>query len=219
MAEPTAELNQLRLIARMKAGSTYAKILDEVLGYTFMVRSWTKVPTSGSAVAFFGPFGAEWDVRYQEGNLANIVHELTHIAAYLGYENDFLCWPPTGKLKPARVYSRVNETGYVSNQEALQTPEPSELEPLMDMGQRIKACVAGAGLNKDKSAQVIAKMDQGMGQFGCVEFDPCVNNVLGWLVEWGYPKKPNFFTNGNNQLYEAVELVAYAQYKRRTGKS
>ncbi|CAN7199558.1 hypothetical protein [Duganella sp. Dugasp56] len=220
MTEPTAELNQLRELSRARAGSTYAKIINELMAHVFLVKSWTKVSTSGSAVPVYTQFGAEYDVRYQEGNLANIVHELTHMACYISYDNDFLCWHPTARVKPARTYSRAGGTGYVTNQEALQAPEKDALAPLLILGQQIKACIAGSDLSATKKKMVVDKMEYGTTMYAGVEFDPCVNNVLGWLVEWGYPKRPSLFTSRNaNQLFNAVEQVAYEQYKKRTGKT
>jgi hypothetical protein len=103
MSKPTIELNQLRLLAQTQAGTTYAKIIEEVLSYVFLVRSWKKVPTSGCAIPHYTPFGAEYEVWYQEGNLANIVHELTHIACHVGYDNNFLCYHATD-AKSIRKY-------------------------------------------------------------------------------------------------------------------
>ncbi len=215
MSKPVAEINRLRRIAQERRDTVYSDIIEEVLGYVFQVREWTKVATSGSATPYWGPFGAEYDVRYQEGNLANIVHELTHIACYVGYDNDFLCWPPTGRVKPARTYSAGADIGFVTNQEQLQFPEMDQLEPLLNMGQRIKACVPTSPLTADQQRQVMDKMQYGTGMFGGVEFDPCVNNVLGWLIEWGYPRKGSWFSRANNQLFTVTEQVARAQYEKR----
>jgi hypothetical protein len=215
MAKPTIELQQLKSLATRHSGKAYGKVLTEILPYAGQVVEWKKVSTSGSVVYFLKGYGNEFVVTYQEGNLANIVHELTHIAAFEGYDNDMNNYRPTTKVKPERI---VDDNGHVTNAFDRQAPDMTACVPLGQIMSRVAAANTGSSLSKEQKAMVKTKTDYATGQ-PHVEFDTCVNHILSYMVGWGFPKSTGFFNNNStgNALFRLVEQVALDRHNLRTG--
>jgi hypothetical protein len=201
----------------MHAGTVYGKVLKEVLRWTPAVQEWKAVPTSGSVMYFIKMASVDFVVTYQTGNLANIVHELTHIAVFLGYDNDMCNYPPTDKVKPARI---LDGNGFVKNAFERQAPDGTAIAPLGTLMNRIAAAASGSSLNKQQKAMIKVKTDYATGQ-PHIEFDTCVNHILAYMVDWGYPKKTNIFGSNNtgNALFRLVESIALDRHKLRTGQT
>jgi hypothetical protein len=89
-----ADLAKLTRLASIAKPNTALKlILQEAVGASGKVGRWESVTTSGSAVARYDPKTAavtSYDVRYQYGDLGNLVHELTHVAVNEAYGQDFV---------------------------------------------------------------------------------------------------------------------------------
>ncbi|TMO57389.1 hypothetical protein CWC18_18740 [Pseudoalteromonas aurantia] len=69
-------------------------VINEVLAVTPLVIDWINVQTSGSAVCRYKPDNVrQYEVRYQFGNIGNLVHELTHVAVNESYNLDFINYP------------------------------------------------------------------------------------------------------------------------------
>lgn len=216
MTKPTAELNELRAQAQRMSATTYGKVLNEILPFANVVVEWKQVQTSGSVMYFLKSYGTEYVLAYQTGNIANIVHELTHIAVFEGYDNDMNNYPPTAKVKPPR---RIDSNGFVQNAFDRQAPDMAAVAPLGDIINRIAAAAAASDLSKQQKAQIKVKTDYANGQ-PHIEFDTCVNHILSYMVGWGFPKKVGFFGahNSGNALFRLVDSVALERHKLRTGQ-
>ncbi|WP_294765504.1 hypothetical protein [uncultured Rhodoferax sp.] len=225
MATPQVELDALKRIMNARINSTYGKILAEVLGYVDLVDQWTVVPTSGSVAPKIKQGTTVYEVKYQSGNLANIVHELTHIAVYEGYANNMLNYLPTAKdlAKPAKI---LTASGYIQNQFDLQAPDKNADEPLSATMSIIAALAQGSNMGKAHKDMVKVKTDYAIGQ-PHIEFDTCINHILAYMVEWGYPKTIGYVKRkvsmshfgSANALFTKVEAVARERYQLRTGNT
>jgi hypothetical protein len=164
-------------------------------------------------------------MKYQSGNLANIVHELTHIAVYEGYANNMLNYTPTDKdkKKAGRV---LTPSGYIQNQFDLQAPDDAACEPLVATMATIDSLARSSNMGQQHKEMVKVKTDYARGQ-PHIEFDTCINHILAYMVEWGYPKSVGIIkraVNGAyfgsaNALFSKVESVALERYRLRTGKA
>ena len=223
MALPKAEIDALTIIKNQRVGSPYGKILEELLGYVDLVFEWVPVPTSGSVAPIQKDGTMRYIVKYQQGNLANIVHELTHVAVYEGYENNMLNYPPTAKdlAKPAKIFTG---SGYVQNQFDLQSPDIAGDGPLSARMGQIAALSLNTNMGKVHKDMVKVKTDYALGA-PHIEFDTCVNHILAYMVEWGYPKTVSYIKRtvnsahfgSANALYARVEALALERYQLRTG--
>jgi len=99
-------------------------ILKEVLALTPSVVDWINVQTSGSAVCRYKPNNIrQYEVRYQIGNLGNLVHELTHVAINESYGLDFINYPNWSALNlPERD---LDTLGRCKNEDIRQTKQMS----------------------------------------------------------------------------------------------
>ncbi|CAB3780691.1 hypothetical protein [Pararobbsia alpina] len=225
MAKPVADLAALQILAGQYAGRTYGKVLSEVLAYVDAVETWKEVPTGGSIVPFQRQGGSRYICEYQKGNLANIVHELTHIAVYEGYGNDMLNYLPTAKdaNKPAAV---LGTGGYVSNLSLRQLPDNAAMAPLEATMQGIAALCAGSNMGKAHKEMVQVKTTYA-ATLPHLEFDTCINHILAYMVGWGYPKTISFIKTkigsshfgSANALFSQVERVALQRHQLRTGQA
>jgi hypothetical protein len=214
----TAEdLAKLRRMASVAAPGVLKDVFDEVVMVLPLVDSWTPVPTSGSAVCRYTPQGHKYDVRYQIGNLGNLVHELVHVAVNEAYGLDFLNYAnPQARNVPDRD---ISEKGYCKNEEARQTKEMDQAKNQQNL-QKLTDLIAWAEksmeLKPEQRDEVVKKLKYGQ-MSPQKEYDTVITHVLVWLFEWGYPiantapgKKPVV-----NALYEEVEKAVRAALDER----
>jgi len=115
------DLAKLRRLSNVVNGPLKL-ILNEVLALTPLVVEWINVQTSGSAVCRYKPNNIrQYEVRYQIGNLGNLVHELTHVAINESYGLDFINYPNWSALNlPERD---LDTLGRCKNEDIRQTKQ------------------------------------------------------------------------------------------------
>jgi hypothetical protein len=81
---------------------------NRTLAITAQVLEYVYQPTSGSAVSRYDPAVPHnrqgWVIYYQNGNLVNLVHELTHAVTHQQYETDGITYA-SNKAVTARTYT------------------------------------------------------------------------------------------------------------------
>ena len=216
----TSDLAKLRQLSNVVHGPLRF-VLMEVLALTPLVIDWINVNTSGSAVCRYStdPLGKTrrtYEVRYQFGNLGNLVHELTHVAVNESYGLDFINYPNWHVADvPARTLDLL---GRCTNEELRQGKQMSTAmnTDKLDTLQRIKAWSdAATELSIEQRNDIGNKLVYGMMN-PHKESDTVLNQVLVWLFEWGYPtigryrKKPVV-----NALLEELSTVVKNTYDVR----
>jgi len=197
-------------------------ILKEVLALTPSVVDWINVQTSGSAVCRYKPNNIrQYEVRYQIGNLGNLVHELTHVAINESYGLDFINYPNWSALNlPERD---LDTLGRCKNEDIRQTKQMSHEMNMVktDILMRIQSWSnASHELNQEQKKEISDKLVYGMIN-PQKESITVLNQILVWLFEWGFP------INGQhknkpivNALYEELSLVVKQAYlERQKGKT
>jgi len=197
-------------------------ILKEVLALTPSVVDWINVQTSGSAVCRYKPNNIrQYEVRYQIGNLGNLVHELTHVAINESYGLDFINYPNWSALNlPERD---LDTLGRCKNEDIRQTKQMNHAmnSAKTDILMRIKAWSdASTELSQEQKKEISDKLVYGMIN-PQKESITVLNQILVWLFEWGFPivghhkNKPIV-----NALYEELSLVVKNAYlERQKGKT
>ena len=216
----TEDLSKIERLGDMVASPALRAVLKEVHPLAQLVVLWQNVPTSGSAVCRYniGAGTRSYEIRYQYGDIGNLVHELTHVAVNEAYELDFINYSSPNWNSPTLPARQYDTVGHCTNEDARQTR-------LMDGGwnskvsaeaQNILMWTNASGLPSDLKNKIAQKVQF----YTCVmphkEFDTVINQILVWLFEWGYPiinyrgKKPVA-----NALFEEVERSVNRAYQRR----
>jgi hypothetical protein len=203
-------------------GQTMRAIYAEVNMLVPLVTEWVKVPTSGSAVCVYANGGATrtYKVKSQWTNVGNLVHELTHIAVNEAFGRDFINYRNVrlGNV-PDRVYTA---SGFAANEADRQMKFMKEEENV-----KIQAIISKlktmarvspkkGGMQAEATTDVQSKLDYAFGM-PQTEFHTCINQILVWLTEWGYPsighkkgKEP-----AANLFYYEIEKVAAKNWWER----
>jgi len=213
------DLAKLNQTAQVLASGTLRNIVNEVQAVTPLVVAWTPVNTSGSAVCRYNENtgGRQYEVRYQIGDIGNLVHELTHVAVNESYGLDFVNYPNAhAKDVPARD---LDAHGRCKNEESRQTKQmaPARNNKNIQTLQTLQLWASKATeLKPDQRKQVGDKLTYGMMN-PQKEYDTVINQVLVWLFEWGYPIKGASPTKKPvvNALYEEIEKAAKTAYEER----
>src|SRR5579862_1937551 len=119
------DLAQLRAYIDRVTTLPFRAMLQEVYDKSALVDEWAIVATSGSAVCRYttvlGKEVRKYTVRYQSGNIGNLVHELTHVSVNESYLLDFINYPNKNAVGvPPRVLS---PKGFCTNEEERQIKE------------------------------------------------------------------------------------------------
>ncbi|SFC12771.1 hypothetical protein [Pseudoalteromonas denitrificans] len=217
VAQDLAKLRQLSNVVN----GPLRLVLVEVLELTPLVIDWINVNTSGSAVCRYQANNIrKYEVRYQFGNLGNLVHELTHVGINESYGLDFINYPNWSALNvPERSLDAI---GRCLNEAERQTKQMNHAmnDNKINILTRIKAWSdAATELTPEQKYEISNKLVYGMMN-PQKESDTVLNQVLVWLFEWGFPmighhsKKPVV-----NALYEELSAVVKNAYlERQKGK-
>ncbi|MBT5019907.1 MAG: hypothetical protein HON04_14320 [Planctomicrobium sp.] len=215
------KMDRISIVAKL--GTPLKLILQEVSALTSKVDVWTIVPTSGSAVCKYHVGTGKpnkYEVRYQQGNIGNLVHELIHVAVNEAYEQDFVNYPnPTAKTSPKMKDRTYDAAGHCTNEFDRQTAfmNAGENGKIADsLTELTRWANTSTELTLQQRSDITAKFNYGM-QWPMKEYDTVITQVLVWLHEWGYPrlvpdtdKKP--IVNG---FFEELEKAVKAAYDRR----
>ncbi len=214
-ATDLAKLNQLKNIL---APGTLKNVLLEILPLANQVVSWVNVATSGSAVCRYNTVTGirQYEVRYQFGDLANLVHEMTHVAVNESYGLDFINYPNRNASNvPARQYDALGRCTNEALRQAKQMDHNKNAANIQIL-QGLQAWANAANeLTLTQKSQITSKLGYGMIN-PQTECDTVLNQILVWLFDWGFPitghsiKKPIV-----NALYEEIEKAAAKVYEQR----
>lgn len=170
-------------------GMPLQMVLAEVVALYPKILTWTTVPTSGSAVCHYDKDGKAtgYDIRYQIGNMGNMVHELIHVAVNEAYGLDFVNYANPAAKPPDRTYDSV---GRCTNEDVRQTKSMSDAgnktagDSLAALSRWANAAME---LTLQQRTDIVAKFGYGQ-QWPMKEYDTVITQVLVWLHEWKYPK-------------------------------
>jgi hypothetical protein len=216
-----ADLDKLaRLSAVAKPNGALRLILLEAVDASKKVGQWTNVATSGSAVARYDPktgVARSYDVRYQFGDVGNLVHELTHVAVNEAYKQDFVNYRNAAANPPAPEY---DAEGRRKNEQLRQAKWMNDGSNQLMIGElaMLLGLATGSGMQPSQVSKVTEKLRYGQMN-PHIEHDTVINQILVWMFEWGYPAvvAPGSRAPAANQFYDAVEKAALAAYQRRRG--
>lgn len=211
------DLAKLRRLNSMVSGPLKF-VINEVLEFTPLVVDWVNVQTSGSAVCRYKTTNVrQYEVRYQFGNIGNLVHELTHIAVNESYNLDFINYPNRASaVLPDR---ELDILGRCKNEDERQTKQMSQSmnAAKSEILMRIKGWVdASTELSQAQKSDISNKLIYGMIN-PHKESDTVLNQVLVWLFEWGFPVTGQYVNKPVvNALYEELSTVVKDAHLERT---
>lgn len=176
-------------------------VLEEVSGLSGRIVAHSHIPTSGNAISRYYPAGhaqasqrAGWEIRYQDGNIGNLVHELTHAVTHRQYETDGVTYL-SNNVVPVRTFTRgvgpIN-LAYCNNEELRQT---GFMIPASDRWQstnllRLQLWLArDNGMTLQQKETCREKLQYGINNI-YREYDTIINQILVWLYEWGFYPLP-----------------------------
>ncbi|KAF7769735.1 hypothetical protein PCIT_a2627 [Pseudoalteromonas citrea] len=192
-------------------------IISEVLAITPLVIDWINVQTSGSAVCRYKPDNVrQYEVRYQFGNIGNLVHELTHVAVNESYNLDFINYSNRASIDlPDR---ELDILGRCKNEDLRQTKQMSQSmnTTKSDILMRIKGWTdASTELSQIQKSEISNKLIYGMIN-PHKEADTVLNQILVWLFEWGFPITGQYINKPIvNALYEELSSAVKAAHLER----
>jgi hypothetical protein len=215
--QDVAKLRQLSQIVAEPLRS----VLNEIIPLLPSVVLWIPVDTSGSAVCRYRPNNVrQYEVRYQIGDIGNLVHEMTHVAVNEAYGLDFVNYPNWHGLNvPAR---RLDAEGRCINEADRQTRQMSNA-----MNEQVGATLASLKgwaeaskeLSDNQRMEVTNKLVYGMMN-PQKESDTVMNQILVWLFEWGFPISGNHAQKPVVNAFheELCKAVKSAYQARQDGK-
>jgi hypothetical protein len=211
------DLEELAKIRDVDSGSTFGKILAEVLGVVPKIQSWKSVPTSGYVVKQNDEDvdGRRYLVAYQAANddpplrYGNLVHELTHAAVDQAYDREFVDYvADVSHKKRAATAEEWEAKGYAKENEYLLSywSSPEYNDHLTGILVRLSSAADDSGLPKDQVDRIKNALMYG-SRSPATEFDTVVNQSLTWMHMWGVHR--------TNAFFKQVEDVAEDARARR----
>lgn len=218
-ATDLSNVNQMQVT--LSAGALKS-VLSEVIPLASKVLDWTHVPTGGSAVCRYNPksVNREYEIKYQSGDIGNMVHELVHVAVNEAYGRDFINYVNDSASKvPARTLDAV---GRCTNEDIRQT---KQMDPGANNanGTSLEALQGWAAAALELSVQQRSEIDAKL-LYGRMnpqkEYDTVITQVLVWLVQWGYPVIGHQGTKPVvNALFEELSAAVEKAYNARKNAS
>lgn len=213
--------NLLIMEQALPMGNALRNVLAEVRAISAHVLEHVHQATSGTAISRYDPAGAHarrgWVIKYQDGNLGNLVHELTHAVTHQQYETDGVTYL-SNNIAAARTYT----AGFPCAGQMLAYCDNEELR---QMQFRIQAAEDWMTTNTNRLyrwarrfglSQVELDRCAERRSYGVIniqrEYDTLINHMLVWLYEWGYyplPAMPNPPAPSFARYLEAAVAEAY----------
>lgn len=214
-AADLAKLDRVAAIAN--PNGALAQILAEARRAAKKVQGWTDVPTSGSAFCYYDPKTGnplKYDVRFQFGDLANMVHELTHISVNESYRRDFVNYKSTATVPKATYDAKGACTNEADRQ--LKWTDFNEHMARVNKLQQLSALAQNSSLSTEQKDKVVKQFAYGVA-WASREYDTVLNQILVWMYDWGYPALVDSKSSAPsaNALYDALEQAVMAAYKAR----
>jgi hypothetical protein len=216
------DLNNLQLMINALApGNVLRNVLTEVQALVPRIHSWEYVPTSGSSVTRFDFHPVRYEIRYQEGNLGNLVHELTHSRVNEAYDQDYIDYYNPTAHPSARTLT--GDGRYCTNEAERKAQWRDEAQEtwLRQQLLNLHGHVNGAGLTAQQGVDVRERMQYGSQWQASWEHDTVINQTLVWFFQWGYPipvvgPAP---PPPQNVFYNHLQAVVNDAYTRRTTRT
>ena len=213
------ELQKLKQLSTfINPNNPLKPVLEQLKQMVHMVTKWEYVSTSGSAVCrYLG--GRTYEIRYQEGNLGNLVHELIHVAVNEAYDQDVINYPTNRTIDvPDRV---INANGYCTNEERRQIAfmDRDWINRLSVNLSNLIDLVTHSEIASTEKKLIIEKLKYGMMN-PHKEYDTVITQILVWLVQLGYPiitlPKTSSKTYQANIFYDRLEFYVREAYNLRS---
>lgn len=150
-------------------------------------------------------------MRYVAGDIANLVHELTHISVNEAFDQDFVNYlnPAAGVTVPVPARN-LGPTGFAANtadRELSWRHGAADKERwLLEMLRRLDSWADDPELLPENIRQVKEKLRYGMTNV-TKEYDPVINQILVWLHNWGLVQ--------GNVFYDKVAAAVFDAHLRR----
>ncbi len=206
----------------LPVGNALRRVLKEVRAISAHVLVHELQPTSGTAISRYVPASPHkrqgWQLKYQEGNLGNLVHELTHAVTHQQYETDGITYA-SNKIVAPRTYTKgfpcgvAGSLAYCDNEELRQGQFRDQAAESWMEGNtnRLYRWAKTFGLDQAQLARCAERRVYGVANIQR-EYDTLINQMLVWLYEWGFyplPMLPNPPAPGFARYLEAAVVEAY----------
>ena len=186
------DFKDLRTLERdLKPEYSLKRIITEALAQAQYAKSWTDTHgVGGSATARFKAGACDgFDVKYSYGDIGNLVHELTHIAAFRSYKRDFVGYR-SDKVTACRAdYKWDGAAVYALNMGDRMAgwADPKWQSKFLDHLSTLRAGVTTSGLPEAQKKQISEKISYAYSAYVDFEYETVLNQILTWLHLWGYP--------------------------------
>ena len=214
-----ADSAQLRNVAA-GARMPLRQIIQEVLAVVPRVRAFTNNPGHKYCTVYYDQVTKQpthYTINYEDGDLGNLVHELTHVRCNEVYALDSLNYVSPNRNAtdlPDRV---LLADGRCQNEQERhhKLRDPAKDVLLATQAQQISAWANAANELSAEQKQKIVNQIMYLSGKPFMEFDTVMNQILVWLHEWGWPQAYTGAKPVANALYEEVEKIVAYQYRRR----
>lgn len=200
-------------------------VLQEVLAASSKVSVWENKPMAYAKTIFKDGAVDSYLVSYNAGDIAQLAHELTHVAVNEKYKRDYINYANEGKTPPERTFSDDGKTCTNEEDRKRLLADKAAGDWLGRNLENLQGWTKVAGMNAFAyDAKIDAKLIYGRTNIHW-EYDTVINQIMVWLVQWGYPQDPAALQAGwppPAQLSNADKLFLYLEkaledaYDRRT---
>jgi len=186
------DFKDLRTLERdLKPEYTLKQIITEALAQAQFAKSWADTHgVGGSATARFKKGACDgFDVKYSYGDIGNLVHELTHIAAFRSYKRDFVGYQSKNVTTCRAEYKWDGAEVYAINMgDRMAGWADKEWQgKFLDHLSTLRAGLAASGLPEAQKTKIQDKISYAYSAYVDFEYETVLNQILTWLHLWGYP--------------------------------
>lgn len=197
-------MNSLLLMEQaLPVGNALRNVLVEVRAISAGVLEAVLQPTSGTATSRYDPANVQgrrgWVLKYQDGNLGNLVHELTHAVTHQQYDTDGVTYASINVVTPRQYTGGFPCAGlslsYCENEELRQTQFRNAISEawMAENTNRLYRWARRYGFTAVQLGRCKERRDYGVINIHR-EYDTLINQMLVWMREWGFyplPVLPN----------------------------
>ena len=212
----TAQLQNIAAGARMPL----RQIIQEVLAVVPRVISFTNNAGHKYCTVYYDQVTKQpthYTINYEDGDLGNLVHELTHVRCNEVYGLDSLNYVSPSRNAPDLPDRVLLADGRCQNEQERhhKLRDPAKDVLLATQAQQISAWANAANELSPEQKQKIVNQIMYLSGKPFMEFDTVMNQILVWLHEWGWPQTYTGLKPVANALYEEVEKIVSYQHRRR----
>jgi hypothetical protein len=209
-----AVVNQIRSFRTTARSTVLRDLATELAPLIDDISEWrysTGTTESGSAMADVNHPG-KFIVTTQRGNVAKTMHELTHIRCFNAYGADFVAYhvdPTVLAGLPSygtAAYGSGAYLGILADRQ-MKLANLTMDGPTCTQNGTIRRQIAGlaqaSGLSKTRKKEIADKLSYA-DMWPHVEHDTCINQILVWLHNWGYPETPAWWKKSTKASTKAL---------------